>query len=154
MKRALLLIPTYNEAQNIESLVSAITRAMRNNRTYKYDVLFIDDNSPDGTASLVKEATGVHPELHLLSGKKAGLGQAYIRGMRWGLRASIYDTFVMIDTDLSHDPAEIPSLLARIEDGADYVIGFRYVSGGGTNRRIIPVVATCRAWWPTVWLPR
>src|SRR5581483_7298652 len=92
--------------------------------------LFVDDDSPDGTAQIIKRLQAKNQQLHLLTDRKEGLGKAYIRGLTYGLQLKSYFAIVTMDADLSHDPADIPRLLAGIEEGADYVIGSRYVAGG------------------------
>lgn len=132
MRSILIIIPTYNEAKNIRPLLQAIDDVFDHQERYQPDILFVDDYSPDGTADVIREfrekRTGT---VHLIEGKKAGLGQAYLRGFARGLSfKKDYDAFVMMDADLSHDPASIPNLLAELELGADYVVGSRYVAGG------------------------
>ena len=96
-------------------------------------VLVVDDASPDGTGDLVERMAADDPKLHQLRPPgKAGLGSAYRAGFRWGA-AERFDVLVEMDADLSHDPAALPSLLARVDDGADLAIGSRYVPGGGVS---------------------
>lgn len=130
MKKALVLLPTYNEAQNAPLIIERIFSIGTKLNDYKLEVLVIDDNSPDGTGKIVRKIARTQPGLHLTVGKKNGLGSAYIRGMNVGLKKYRPDTFVMMDADFSHDPADLPRLLAEIEKGFDYVIGSRYVDGG------------------------
>ena len=122
---ALVVIPTYNEADNIAAILTAVTTAVP-----EASVLVVDDGSPDGTAELVEKAVDVNPQIHLLRGEgKRGLGQAYIAGFHWGLDHG-YGFFVEMDADFSHDPAAIPDLL-RAGAEADVVVGSRYIPGGG-----------------------
>lgn len=130
MLRTLILIPTYNEADNIAPLVGAIRHAFGAADRPSPDLLFIDDNSPDGTASVIRSLGRKQAGIFMISGTKAGLGRAYVRGMRWGLGKQRYDAFVTMDADLSHNPADIPRLLEGLEAGGDLVIGSRYVNGG------------------------
>ncbi|HEX7633410.1 MAG TPA: glycosyltransferase family 2 protein [Candidatus Saccharimonadales bacterium] len=132
-RRVLIVIPTYNEAQNIKPLVAAIGNVFAGQKTYAADMLFVDDTSPDGTADIVRQLQGRNKHIYLLSGTKAGLGRAYVRGFEYGLGLGNYFAVVMMDADLSHDPAVIPSMLGQLEQGADYVIGSRYIKGGTTE---------------------
>jgi dolichol-phosphate mannosyltransferase len=129
--RAVIVLPTYNERDNVEPLLRAI-RA-----TCDIDVLVVDDNSPDGTADLVRELGSELGSVEVLQREtKAGLGSAYRAGFDKVLGTAgngAYDVIVSMDADLSHDPAELPVMLALIDDGADAVIGSRYVRGGGTT---------------------
>ena len=123
--RVLVIIPTYDEAENIADVVDRVHAAVPDAH-----VLVVDDNSPDGTGDLVESMMSADDRLHLLRRPgKAGLGSAYRAGFAWGAEEG-YDVMVEMDADLSHDPAALPSLLARIEDGADLAIGSRYVPGG------------------------
>lgn len=128
--RSLIIIPTYNERENIADLLVAIR-----DRLADVHILVVDDNSPDGTGSLVLSLAGNdehRDRLHLLPRKaKEGLGPAYIAGFRWAL-ARNYEVIVSMDADFSHDPGYLPEMLARLED-ADVVVGSRYVAGGGTE---------------------
>jgi len=121
----LVLIPTYNEKENISELVKAITSL-----SVPFDILVIDDNSPDGTASLVKEMIPFFPNLHLLERPaKLGLGRAYIAGFDWALQRDYKYIFEM-DADFSHNPQDLVRLFEACDrDGADLAIGSRYISG-------------------------
>lgn len=123
--RTLVVIPTFNEAENIVEVISRLRRAVP-----AAEVLVVDDNSPDGTAAMVETLGETDDSVHVLRRPgKAGLGSAYRAGFAWGAEAG-FDVMVEMDADLSHDPAALPSLLEGIEDGADLVIGSRYVPGG------------------------
>src|SRR5580700_10470315 len=115
MKQILIVIPTYNEAGNIKPLVASLISALDG---YRYDILFVDDRSPDGTAEIIASLRAKYANVHLLSGAKEGLGKAYIRGLSYGLQLKHYDIVVTMDADLSHNPRDIPSLLQEIESGA------------------------------------
>jgi dolichol-phosphate mannosyltransferase len=123
--RVLVLVPTYNEIENIEDVLRRARAALP-----EADILVIDDGSPDNTADRAEkldvELGGVEV---LRRGAKSGLGSAYRAGFRVGL-ARGYDVMIEMDADLSHDPAVLPELVAAIEDGADLAIGSRYVAGG------------------------
>jgi dolichol-phosphate mannosyltransferase len=129
--RAVIVLPTYNERDNVEPFLRAV-RAVCD-----IDVLVVDDNSPDGTADLVRELGSELGGIEVLQREaKAGLGSAYRAGFDKVLGAGgdeVYDVVVSMDADLSHDPAVLPAMLALIDDGADAVIGSRYVRGGGTT---------------------
>jgi dolichol-phosphate mannosyltransferase len=126
--QTLVIVPTYNEADNIAPLVAAILQA-----TPAVDILFVDDHSQDGTQdkiTLMQHQYG--PKVHLLArAGKLGLGTAYVAGFQWALTRR-YHVIVQMDADLSHDPAHLPRLLTLLES-ADVVVGSRYVDGGGTR---------------------
>jgi len=123
--RPLVVIPTYNEAENIERMLQRVEECLP-----EAGVLVVDDGSPDGTAELVAAAAGRYRDVHLLRrNEKSGLGSAYRAGFGWGLERG-YDAFVEMDCDFSHDPAALPGLVAPIAEGYDVVIGSRYVEGG------------------------
>ena len=121
-----ILIPTYNEASNITELVSRLQRvSSQHNLTMV--LVILDDNSPDGTGTIVKSLQKEHSNIRLLTGEKAGLGATYLRGLRYILKNIEFDICILMDADLSHDPEDIPKLLNAIKQGADYVIGGRYL---------------------------
>lgn len=125
--RSIIVLPTYNEAEAIRPYVHAL-RAV----SLDIDLLVVDDNSPDGTGDIVSALAADDPGIRLLHrDAKDGLGAAYRAGFRTVLDEG-YDVVVSMDADLSHDPAVIPTMLEMIEQGADVVIGSRYVDGGGT----------------------
>jgi dolichol-phosphate mannosyltransferase len=122
----LVIIPTYNERENITRMVAAVL-----SQRPDYHLLIVDDGSPDGTAAEVRSAQAQFPgRIHLMerSGKQ-GLGTAYIAGFRWALERE-YETVTEMDADFSHNPADLPRLLERVLNGADVSIGSRYVRGG------------------------
>ncbi|HHJ51845.1 MAG TPA: polyprenol monophosphomannose synthase [Caldithrix abyssi] len=121
--KAVVIVPTYNEIENVQRLTEAIF-------SYQPDVhvLFVDDNSPDGTAEKIKELQQKYPNVHLLEReKKQGLGKAYIAGFKVALDMGFEYIFEM-DADFSHDPKEIPNFLKAIEEN-DLVLGSRYIKG-------------------------
>jgi len=121
--KCLIVIPTYNEIDHIREIVPAVLGL-----PHPLEVLVVDDNSPDGTATAVEELGGRDPRVHLLRrAGKMGLGSAYIAGFRWALERDYAVVFEM-DADFSHDPGAIPSFLEAIE-GADLVLGSRYLHG-------------------------
>lgn len=126
MTDALVIVPTYNEHESIETVLGGILKA-----DPTVDVLVVDDNSPDGTGSIADYFARTHPSVHVLHRPgKSGLGPAYIAGFHWAFDRG-YDWVVEIDADGSHDPAVVPTLLgiARAVN-ADLVIGSRWVPGG------------------------
>jgi dolichol-phosphate mannosyltransferase len=124
--RGLVVIPTYNEAESVVEVVDRVLLA-----DPRVEVLVVDDGSPDGTAKLVAGRAEGEPRVHLLerSGKQ-GLGAAYRAGFAWGLERG-FEALVEMDADMSHPPDRLPALLDGL-DGADLVIGSRYVPGGRT----------------------
>ena len=126
-QRALVVVPTYNEAENIGAILQAVHAAVPG-----ASVLVVDDGSPDGTAEVVAAAAEGDARVHLLRGTgKQGLGAAYVRGFGWGLEAG-YEFFVEMDADFSHDPAALPALLATAARG-HVAVGSRYVRGGAVQ---------------------
>ncbi|MEG1406115.1 MAG: polyprenol monophosphomannose synthase [Alistipes sp.] len=124
--RKLVIIPTYNERENIAAMIARVL-ALEG----RFDLLIIDDGSPDGTAELVRgRQADCEGRLHLLERSgKLGLGTAYIAGFRWGLDHG-YDYIFEMDCDFSHNPDDLLRLSAEAEAGADVVVGARYVAGG------------------------
>ncbi len=129
MSTITVILPTYNEAGNIRSMLHALFARMASNHL-DANVLVVDDTSPDGTGKIVEQEMLSQGRLHLLSGNKEGLGKAYMRGFEYALHTFSPDIIVMMDSDFSHDPSSIPALVAEIDKGADYVIGSRYTPGG------------------------
>lgn len=123
--RTLIVIPTYEEALNITEVLTRVRAAVPH-----VDILVVDDSSPDGTADLARAAGAELGQVDVLvRPKKDGLGNAYRHGFREGMDRG-YEVLVQMDADLSHDPAALPSLFAALDDGAEAVIGSRYVPGG------------------------
>ena len=125
--RTLLIVPTYNERDNVERVADEFLAALPGS-----DLLFVDDNSPDGTGEVIDRIASGDPRVHVLhrSGK-LGLGTAYLEGFRWAL-ARDYQFIVEMDADFSHDPRYLPRMIELAGAGADVVVGSRYVTGGGT----------------------
>ena len=124
---AVVIIPTYNERENVAAIIEAVMKLPR-----KFDVLIIDDNSPDGTAEIVRGKQGEFPgRVHLVEREgKLGLGTAYIAGFKWALSRRQYEYVFEMDADFSHNPEDLLKLYdACAVDGADMSIGSRYVSG-------------------------
>jgi dolichol-phosphate mannosyltransferase len=121
----IVIIPTYKEKENVEAIIRSISSL-----PVAFDILIIDDNSPDGTADIVKSLQLSFPNLHLLERPgKLGLGTAYIAGFKWALDRD-YSLIYEMDADFSHDPRDLVRLFkACNDDGADLAIGSRYISG-------------------------
>ena len=135
--RPLVCLPTFNERENLPSLVPDILKQVP-----AANILIIDDGSPDGTGEWAAEHASGEPRLHLLQReRKTGLGSAYRAGWNWGLERS-FDPIITMDADHSHNPKYLPELLEQLKHGADLSIGSRYVPGGGVknwplSRRIL-----------------
>ena len=127
--KKIVIIPTYNEKENIAAIINTVI-VLGN----QYHVLVVDDGSPDGTASIVKELMKAHPDKIFIQERKGklGLGTAYIHGFKWAL-VNQYDYIFEMDADFSHNPLDLDRLLAACENGADVSIGSRYVKGGATE---------------------
>ena len=120
----LVIIPTYNEAENIKPIVARVRSSVP-----EAHILIADDNSPDGTGKLADELAAEDDHVHVLHRKgKEGLGAAYLAGFRWGIDAG-YGVLVEMDADGSHQPEELPRLLTALK-GADLVLGSRWIAGG------------------------
>jgi dolichol-phosphate mannosyltransferase len=128
MRKLLMVVPTYNEIENIPELINQLTKKT------KADILVVDDNSPDATAAFVKKAMKKNKRLNLLErAGKLGLGSAYIAGMKFGFQHK-YEYIGTMDADFSHNPGYIPAMFDLVEkNGADVVIGSRYVPGGAVD---------------------
>ena len=125
MPKILVIIPTYNESENILKLIPEILKF--SDRENSFDILVIDDNSPDGTARLVEELQ--NHSVHILKReKKLGLGTAYVKGFKYAIENNYNYVFEM-DADFSHDPKYIPDFISKISEGYDLVVGSRYIHG-------------------------
>jgi dolichol-phosphate mannosyltransferase len=126
--KTLIILPTYNEIENLQPLVEGVLARG------PYDILVVDDNSPDGTGELADRLAKKHRDrvrvLHRVS--KEGIGRAYIAGFKWGLEQG-YDVIFEMDADFSHNPAHLSQFVREIEAGADLVLGSRNIKGGGTR---------------------
>jgi dolichol-phosphate mannosyltransferase len=127
--KKIVLIPTYNEKENISLIIHAVLGFAS-----AYHILIIDDNSPDGTAQIVKDLQQKFKDRLFIESRagKLGLGTAYIHGFKWAL-ANDYDYIFEMDADFSHNPNDLDRLLMACEQGADVAIGSRYVRGGATE---------------------
>jgi dolichol-phosphate mannosyltransferase len=122
-ERALVIVPTYNERENVARLIETVLAQDR-----RLEVLVVDDGSPDGTGEIVERVCQLNSRAHLLArARKLGLGTAYIAGFKWALERG-YDYIFEMDADFSHDPAHLPEFLRAIQD-ADLVLGSRYRDG-------------------------
>jgi dolichol-phosphate mannosyltransferase len=149
VQRALVVVPTYNECENVGRLIPLVL-----SQDPRLEVLIVDDASPDGTGDIVAAMVETEPRIHLLrrSGK-LGLGTAYLAGFRWGLDRG-YDALFEMDADFSHDPAHLPQFLQAIES-FDLVLGSRYLHGRVTvvnwpiSRLLLSYFANVYARWVT-----
>src|SRR5665213_3139128 len=128
-----LVLPTFNEAENIQPLVEAVLAALEQAAPGDHRVLVVDDSSPDGTGALADALAAEHAAVEVLHRSvREGLGPAYLAGFGHALAAGA--AFVcQMDADFSHNPADVPRLLAAVADGADVALGSRYVAGGGVE---------------------
>ncbi len=128
MLRTLIVIPTYNEIENLRALVTEVMSQVHE----KTHLLVVDDNSPDGTGDLADQLSRENDRVHVMHRpRKMGLGTAYVSGFKYGLQRD-FEVFVEMDCDFSHDPKYLPLFFQQVEGGADVVVGSRYVPGGGT----------------------
>jgi len=148
-ERALVVIPTYNEAPNVLNIVPLVLA-----QDPRLEVLVVDDNSPDGTGQMADELSAKNPRVHVVHREgKLGLGTAYIRGFKWALERG-YDYVFEMDADFSHDPTHLKEFLKAIED-ADIVLGSRYLDGKVTvvnwpmGRLMLSYCANIYARWLT-----
>ena len=144
--KTIVVIPTYDEKDNVRKMAEAVfaqfptgTQTLNNSITQTLEILFVDDNSPDGTGAVIEEMMKSEPRIHCLHReKKEGLGRAYVAGFKKAIELGA-EKIVQMDCDFSHDPKDLPRLIA---EDADLVIGSRYVKGGDTpgwpfKRRLI-----------------
>lgn len=142
-----VLLPTYNERDNVAAIVPAILAAA------PVEVCVIDDSSPDGTGDIADRLAGDHPRVHVIHRRrKEGLGRAYLEGFRWAL-ARGYRRILEMDADFSHPPRYLPELL-RLAESYDVVLGSRWVAGGGTERWPLHrrLVSRFGSWYARSWL--
>jgi dolichol-phosphate mannosyltransferase len=138
------LIPTYNEKDNIVEMLKVVKKTLNSLKKYKYNILVVDDNSPDGTGELVKKYSVNNPQVVLLSGKKKGLGKAMARGYLYAMGKLNADIVISNESDFSYDPTKSVTMIKKIEDGFDVVLGSRKlenINKWPLIRRIIHFVA-------------
>jgi dolichol-phosphate mannosyltransferase len=125
----LVIIPTYNEKENVAEMIKTVMGL-----PMSFDLLFVDDGSPDGTAQIIQDHAAQHPgRIHLIQRTgKLGLGTAYITGFKWAIEKG-YDYICEMDCDFSHNPNDLPRLVKACQDGADMSVGSRYTKGGGVE---------------------
>jgi len=128
--KIVIIIPTFNEKENIGRLIQALQEQFKQIQGHDMNVLVVDDHSPDGTEEVVRREMEKWDNVYLLTGEKAGLGAAYIRGMEYALSALQADGVFEMDADFSHKPEDVPRMVAALDEGNDFVIGSRYVRGG------------------------
>ncbi len=127
--KLVVIMPTYNEAENILPMLEVLSSQFEH-IPHDCHVLVVDDNSPDGTGDLARDYARGHPHVQVLGGDKQGLGAAYVRGMQFALDQMQADAVFEMDADFSHDPEDLARLVKELDNGADFVIGSRYVKGG------------------------
>jgi len=126
IERVLVIMPTYNERENITRIIPAVLE-----QDPRINMLIIDDNSPDGTGEIVDRIAAENPRVDVIHREgKLGLGTAYVRGFKYSLQKG-YDLTFEMDADFSHDPSYLPRMIATAEEGYDLVIGSRWIPGGG-----------------------
>ena len=131
MDHVVIVLPTYNEAENIGKLLDAIQNQARRLENSRLSVVVVDDLSPDGTGEIVSQYSKQRPNVYLLGGEeKRGLGTAYKRGIFYAINELGADIVFEMDADFSHDPNDIPRLLKVASEGSDFAVGSRYVPGG------------------------
>lgn len=147
MKTAVIILPSYNEKEGLSKIIPEIFSLPIDEKIWDLRVIVVDDESPDGSGELVMDLKKTYPKLHLLTGKKQGLGKAYMRGFDEAIEK--HNAFVVfeMDADGQHPADLIPEMLGKIAAGADFVIGSRYIKGGGLPkawgwwRRLVSVVS-------------
>ena len=148
-ERLLVILPTYNESENLPKIVPRILE-----QDPRLEILVVDDNSPDGTGRLASDLAGLNPRVHVLHRtQQEGLGRAYLAGFVWGLERG-FDRLFEMDADFSHDPRFLPDLIKTVDEGADLAIGSRYKTGVNVinwpmSRLLLSFFASVYARWIT-----
>jgi len=147
MAKVVIVIPTYNERDNTQKMIEALSQELPKIKSHDLHVLYVDDTSPDKTYDVVREKSKEYPWLHLLLNKeKKGLGVAYAKGFKYAMEKLGADYVMEFDADFQHKPEEIKNLVSKIDEGFEYIIGSRYIPGGsipkawGINRKLLSVV--------------
>jgi dolichol-phosphate mannosyltransferase len=144
--KLVVIIPTYNERENIITLLTDLHEALKTVRGYSISYLVVDDNSPDGTGAAVAAYQKRYNDVSILTGQKQGLGKALLRGMTYAVDTLGAEVLLQMDADLSHDPKIVPQFLHAIDEGYTFVVGSRYIKGGsipenwGIHRKIYSVM--------------
>lgn len=144
--KVVVVIPTYNERENIRVLLDALAKAFSTDNKHDISYLIVDDTSPDKTAEVVNAYRKSHKNVFIITGKKQGLGKALLRGMTEAFEHLHADVVLQMDADLSHDPTMVPKFIEAIDNGATFVVGSRYIQGGsipdnwGLIRKIYSVI--------------
>ena len=125
-----IVLPTYNEAENIEAFLNAVYKVINELNDFNINTLIVDDNSPDGTADIVKRLQQTNDKIYLLENNTRGLGNAYKAGFKYAISNLNPEILVEMDSDFSHTPEKLKELLPPIKNGYDFVIGSRYIKGG------------------------
>jgi dolichol-phosphate mannosyltransferase len=149
---ACIVLPTFNEAENMQAVLPRVFSQAETIPTHELHVLVVDDSSPDGTAEFVREAMQHYPYLHLITGKKRGLGEAYKRGITHAIETLHPHLILQMDADLQHDPGVLPRMISLANDGYDVVVGSRFAPGGmipgfPLHRKLISLAGTCLVRW-------
>ena len=126
------VLPTYNEEENIENIIQQILKEEKNQSKHTFSILVVDDNSTDETQAIVQRYISLNSKIHLVTGQKKGLGDAYKRGFKFALNDLKADVIFQMDSDGQHDASLIPDFVSYIEEGKDVVIGSRFIDGGTT----------------------
>lgn len=155
--KIVIILPTYNEKVNMERMIPVLEKEVFPKiKNHEMHILVADDKSPDGTADVVRQFMKDYKNLHLLEGNKEGLGAAYARAMRYAMDEMHAYAVLEFDADFQHDPHDIPKFVHALDEGADYVIGSRYIPGGeipkewGWHRKVISRFGGMfaqLAWW-------
>jgi len=129
--KIVIIIPTYNEQDSIGALVDAVRTETSLIKNHQIELLIIDGNSPDKTATIVQKKQSIDPSIHLIIEKqKKGLGAAYIHGMNYAMKTLGAEAVMEFDGDFQHDPKDIPKLIKQLDLGFEQIIGSRYIEGG------------------------
>jgi dolichol-phosphate mannosyltransferase len=134
MKRAVVILPTYNERENIGLLIKALQQEFKTIANYSMSILVVDDNSPDGTQTVVRQMQQQYKNIYLLTGPKQGLGRAYLRGMDYAITKLKAGVMFEMDADFQHNPKQVSQFLTKLDEGYDIVVGARYIQGGSVPK--------------------